>query len=262
MAIAVLVLGLGLSAGAWRLVDSQRGPDKRTEVAPDSALDQQCRRVPDGARRITLTAEDGTTLGGALVGAEDAAVGVVIRQGRSQRICDWLPLAGELAQETGALVLLFDRRGSGSSPGDPDLSAEPGDTLTAIDRLSDEGVDRVGLLASSMGNAVAFATLPLVGEPPCVLISISPVLATSDASGSLDASDFGALPDNVWVTFEQGNPAIAQTSADLAAALKSRGQPEVHLLPVDTDDHSIDLVNNHDEVRAFVTEAAASCGAP
>ncbi len=252
-----------LAVAAWRLVEAQRGPDKSTDVAADSPLDQQCRRVPDGARRITLTADDGTILGGALVGPEDAAVGMVIRQGRSQRICDWLPLAGELAAHAGVQVLLFDRRGDGASPAKPDLSLEPSDTATAVAQLRERGVDRVVLVASSMGNAVAFSTPPLLGAPPCALISISPVLAAVDASGSLDASGLDSLsanaPDSAWVTYETGNAGIAQTSAEIAEALTTNGDPAAHLLPIATADHSIDLVNNHGGVPDFVLDATSSC---
>ncbi|MEZ5191927.1 MAG: hypothetical protein R2734_05105 [Nocardioides sp.] len=37
-----------------------------------------------------------------LVGPPDAAYGVVLRQGASQTICEWLPWAGDVAEQAGA----------------------------------------------------------------------------------------------------------------------------------------------------------------
>ena len=153
-------------------------------------------------------------------------------------------------------VLLFDRRGFGSSPGTPSLSAEPGDTVLAVDRLRQEGVDRVLTMASSMGNSVMFSALPDLPEKPCGVISVSPVLRSGDAGGSVDGSRIAGLPDNLWVTWESGNPSIV---ANAQRVLDAAG-PGAHAHAVDTTDHSIVLVDNHADVRDFLAEAAASCG--
>ncbi|MFN8193557.1 MAG: alpha/beta hydrolase [Nocardioidaceae bacterium] len=248
--VVVLVLVGGAYAG-WRVWQG-RG----ATVPPDASLTEQCREVPSSAQRITLTASDGEILGGALVGSEDATVGLVLRHGASQTICDWLPWAGSVADSAGVRVLLFDRRGFGSSPGTPSLSAEPGDTVLAVDRLRQEGVDRVLTMASSMGNSVMFSALPDLPEKPCGVISVSPVLRSGDAGGSVDGSRIAGLPDNLWVTWESGNPSIV---ANAQRVLDAAG-PGAHAHAVDTTDHSIVLVDNHADVRDFLAEAAASCG--
>ena len=150
-ALALLLVG-GVVVVGPRII--QRLTPEPT-FSPETPLAEQCDEVPRGAERITVTADDGSLLGAALVGPANATVGVVLRQGGSQTICEWLPWAGQVAEATGARVLLFDRRGHGSSPGEGNLSAEPGDTLRAIDRLRHEGQHEVAMVASSMGNSIS-----------------------------------------------------------------------------------------------------------
>lgn len=259
----LLVLGSALLvvAGlvAFEVLDAHRDAGV---VKPNTALGAQCDNVPDGARRITLTAADGQLLGGAVVGPDDATVGVVLRQGASQTICDWLPWAGDVADATGAKVLLFDRRGKGSSPGEGNLSAEPGDTVLAVGELRSSGATRIGLVASSMGNSAMFSALPDLSEPPCLVASISPVLTSSDSHGLVDGTALEALPRNVWVTWESQNDSIAANAASIERAAAAQGLPAPHALPVDTMDHSLKLVREHDEVPRFLDDAIASCEAP
>lgn len=238
-----------------RVVDTVRGD--RT-VAADAALDDQCRDVPDAARRTTLVADDGRELGAALVGDERARTAVVLRHGASQTICDWLPWADELAAGTGVRVLLFDRRGQGSSPGEPGLVHEPDDLARAVEEVRAAGVDRVVLVASSMGNSVTFAALEQITSEVCAVVSVSPVLTSADGSGRADGRSPAPLPASVFTTWETDNPAIA-ANADRLTTLADEQGSRVSELPVDTDDHSLALVRNHDEVRDFVTAAVASC---
>jgi pimeloyl-ACP methyl ester carboxylesterase len=248
-----VVAGVVVGAVAWRLLD-----DPPT-YAPDTALSEQCDDVPDEAERITLSRDDGMTLGAALVGPSDARVGVVVRQGAGQTICQWLPWAGDVAEATGAQVLLFDRRGRGSSPGEPDLIAEPADLASAVDMLRRRGVDEVALVASSMGNSVTFAALGQLPSPPCVLVAVSPVLVASDSHGTVDGTSMTGRPDDVWVTYEEQNSDIVANADFIESRAAEQGQPPPQLLPVDTDDHSIGLVENHEEVRDFVVDAIESC---
>ena len=252
---AAMAAGVLTAAGmvGWRLTAPE------PPVPPDTPLTEQCAEVPSGAERITLTAADGAVLGGALLGPREAEVGVVLRQGASQRICEWLPWAGALVERTGARVLLFDRRGRGSSPAADGLVAEPGDTVLAVRRLRQSGQRRVALVASSMGNSVMFATLPLLPEPPCAVISVSPVLTAADASGVVDGGRLRSLPANLWVTWEQGNPGIAAEAGRIVAAARSQQLPAPRQLAVDTDQHSRQLVLNHREVQDFLVEGVGSC---
>jgi pimeloyl-ACP methyl ester carboxylesterase len=169
--------------------------NKDQTYAPDTPLAEQCDDVQTGAERITLVRDDGTTLGGALVGRPDAEVGVVLRQGAGQTICDWLPWASDLADATGVRVLLFDRRGRGSSPGEADLSAEPADLAAAADFLHRRGIEEVALAGSSMGNSVMFAALDQMAPAPCTIVAISPILVSSDSHGTVDGTPMARLPD-------------------------------------------------------------------
>ncbi|MGC4112421.1 MAG: alpha/beta fold hydrolase [Nocardioides sp.] len=215
--------------------------------------------MPVDAERVQVTGVGGTVLGGALVGPSRSRVGVVLRQGASQTICDWLPWAGEVAAGTGADVLLFDRRGSGSSPGTPDLGAEPGDLVRAVHLLRGRGVDRVVVVGSSMGNAVTFSSLADLPSPPCALVAISPVLSASGAGGGVDGRAATAYPRRLWVTWEQQNPRIVNDVRLIRAQARQQGLPAPHLHAVDTLDHSITLVDQHADVRSFVQRAVASC---
>lgn len=258
LALAALVLALvtGLVVagrvgwGYWQ---------RHRTVDPDTPLAEQCAKVPAGAARTTLTAADGRVLGAAVVGPQDTPVGVVLRQGASQTLCEWLPWAGTLAEATGARVLLFDRRGRGSTPGEGDLAAEPGDTAVAVARLREDGAQRIALVASSMGNSVMFSALPDLVPAPCAVASVSPVLVSSDSRGTVDATALRSLPDSLWVTWEAQNPTIAGTVRLVREAAAAQGLAAPHLLPVDTMDHSRQLVLNHPEVRDFLVEAVGSC---
>jgi pimeloyl-ACP methyl ester carboxylesterase len=201
------------------------------------------------------------TLGGALVGSRDAEVGVVLRQGAGQTICDWLSWAGDVADQTGARVLLFDRRGRASSPGDEDLSAEPADLADAVDALLRRGAERVAVVGSSMGNSVTFAALDDLASPPCALVAISPVLASSDSGGTVDGRTGAPYPRNIWVTWEEQNSGV-RADAELIQSRAADQSLPVHVHSVDTDDHSIGLVEQHDDVRAFVLDAIRSCSVP
>ena len=249
--VVLAVTVLFLAAAALVAVDLIRTEPTLRAGAP---LRDQCDQAPPDAERLVLTAEDGFRLGGALVGPEDAKVGLVLRQGAGQTICEWLPLAGRIADEAGARVLLFDRRGQGSSRGVGDLTAEAGDTTRAAAWLRAHGTTRVGLIASSMGNSVVFSAVPGLAMKPCVVVAISPVLVSSDRNGTVDGTPLTGLPENVWVVSETGNAQVATYAKRIR---KKTGT--THQLTINTQVHSIGLVRQFPEVADFVVEAASSC---
>jgi pimeloyl-ACP methyl ester carboxylesterase len=252
VAAGVIVILVAAFVG-WRLVTAD------TTYDPETPLADQCDDVPSGASRVTVKADDGRTLGAALVGPRDASVGVVLRQGAGQTICDWLPWAGEVGQQTGARVLLFDRRGRGSSPGASDLTAEPDDVAAAVALLRNDGVRRVALVGSSMGNSVTFSSLKKLPARPCALVAISPVLVASDSGGTLDGGAVRHYPRNVWITWEEQNPAIVDNVDHIRSQASAQDLPEPRLHGVDTHDHSIGLIDKHPDARDFVLDAIRSC---
>jgi pimeloyl-ACP methyl ester carboxylesterase len=251
--VTLVLMIVAVAALGWRLVTGDSTYDPQTPLA------DQCGDIPHDATRVTIKRDDEMTLGGALVGPSDAEVGVVLRQGAGQTICDWLPLADIVARHTGARVLLFDRRGRGSSPGEGDLTAEPGDLVAAVDLLRQQGADRVALVGSSMGNSVTFAALDELSPQPCALVSISPVLVASDSHGTVDGRADVPYPREVWITWEEQNPSIAANVELIRARARHQHIPPPHLHGVDTYDHSIQLVDNHQDVRAFILQAVHSC---
>jgi hypothetical protein len=251
MATGVVLL-LGAGGVGWHLATDH------PPIGPGSSLADQCGDVPANADRVALTGAGGRVLGAALVGPSSATVGVVLRQGASQTICDCLPWAGDVAAKTGARVLLFDRRGSGSSPGAANLTAEPADLVRAVRLLRGRGVDRVVVVGSSMGNAVTFSALPDL-PTPCALVAISPVLAASGAGGSVDGRSATPYPHNLWVTWEEQNPRIVAGVRLIRSRARQQHLPAPHLHGVATLDHSITLVEQHADVRAFLLNAVRSC---
>lgn len=191
--VLLLVLGVAVAASvAWQWWARNR------TVAPLTPLGEQCaEEIPRGADRVTFRGAEGTTIGAASVGPSDARTAVLLRQGASQTLCDWLPWAADLAEETGARVLLFDRRGRGSTSADEGLVHEPQDLARAAALLAEDGADHLVLVASSMGNSVQLTALPLLEEPPCALVAISPVLSYGDDSGRLTPDPAG-LPASAW----------------------------------------------------------------
>lgn len=257
-ALTVLVV-IGVVGGLvlWPRYSAYR--ERHRTVAPDSSLAAQCRpagiEVPQSARRIVLDAADGTKLGGAVVGSAQARTAVVLRQGAGQRICQWLEFADRLSRETGVRVVLFDRRGRGSSPGEQNLSLEPGDTQTAVAWATEHGASRIVLLASSMGNSVIYAALPEVDPKPCGIVSISPVLTSGDAHGTVDGTHPQGLPDRLAAVYEEP---LAGNVDTIAQAAEAEGV-EVVRHPIETGDHSLQLLVNHEDAQRFVIDQVRGC---
>ncbi len=261
LAIVFVVLALAIVVFGVRLVRLRMAANRT--VAADATLAVQCPDVAADilarASRTTVTGTDGRVLGAAYVGPAGAPTGVVLRQGASQTLCDWLPWAADLSSATHARVLLFDRRGRGSSPGEADITKEPADTAAAVAHLRSDGTPAVALVGSSMGNSVLYAALPAIAPAPCAVASVSPVLSATDAHGTVDSGRPTGLIANTWLAWETGTSGIVREVDAIKAALTAAGLPAPHQLPVDTTDHSLGLVTKHSDVAAFLRQAVASC---
>ena len=261
--LAVLMVAIVLAIAAVLVLRLKVWRDTAVTVPADTPLAKQCSGLDaatlDGARRLTIKAADGTTLGAAATGPQGASTAVVLRHGASQTICDWLPWAHEISMQTGYEVLLFDRRGRGSSPETGSLSAEPGDLGAAVAQVRAEGAEQVALVASSMGNSIMYAALPDLPSPPCAVVSISPVLISGDSRGQVRGDALEQLAANTWVAYETKNQTIADAAASIEKAALAQGNPAPRMLAVDTSDHSRQLLAKHREVAAFVRDGIASC---
>lgn len=263
---AVLAVGVVTSAAAVVVVRAAQDPSAARVVDVDAPLPEQCDEVPSSALRSTVTDADGNRLGAALVGGGNTGPAVVLRHGASQTLCDWLTWADHLQASTGAEVLLFDRRGSGSSAhlasaGGGD-SRDAADLVAAARGLGSTAGDRRGrplvTVSSSRGTRSAHAALEdlgsLEGVEHCGWAAVSPVLSSTVAIPRPGAGQHPRLT-LVW---EEGRTDVAAAVPALAAAAAAARWTVVEEA-VDTDDHSLALVRNHREAAAAVTAAVRAC---
>ena len=260
LAILMVAFALGVVAILALRLTAWRGVSKT--VPADTGLAEQCADLDAttlaAARRTTIAAADGFTLGAAETGSATAKTVVILRHGASQTICDWLPWAAQTSADTGARVLLFDRRGRGSSPGTPSLTKEPADLVAAATKERAAGASEVVLVASSMGNSVVYAALPDLSPQPCAVVSISPVLLSGDSTGEVRGDALKKVVPNTWVAWETKNPPIVRDANAVIDAVDAAGG-EAQTLDVETADHSRQLLSKHPEVATFVREGIASC---
>lgn len=107
--------------------------------------------APPPGERVGFAAEDGTALEGEVRGS--GTRGVVLAPGFGADRGSWAEFADLLAEE-GYLVLAFDFREFGETPG-PDLSGAPADVLGAVAALRERGARSVVVIGASMGGTAA-----------------------------------------------------------------------------------------------------------
>ncbi len=257
-----LVLGIGLAA----LVSTCTGSDAARSVAADASFADQCDSVPDGAHRLTVTAGDGARLGGAVGRASSEQTGspvVVLRHGASHTLCDWLDRSAAISQETGADVVLLDRRSQGSSPGDADLSRDPSDALSALDAATQadlvDPATAVVVMGSSMGNASAFTLAAQLPRPACVVVGVSPVPVTGPLDGVATLASSGPRsPERVHLTWATDDGKVPAHVATLRRAADSAGVT-VTTTEVDGDAHARAVLDQHEDAQRSVVEAISAC---
>ncbi|WP_131735413.1 alpha/beta hydrolase [Actinomadura roseirufa] len=263
----------GLTCAAFAM--SACSDKEHRSVAADAKLEAQCESIPSDARRLTLKAEDGFSLGAAIIGQEGMSVGVVISYGASQTLCDWLGEGRRLAAATGSRVLIVDQRGAGASPGKEDIRKLPGDVVTAGKWLKSHGAHRLVFIGSSMGAPIALSastptgpreavspreqSAPVMGRDVCAAVAISPASSIETKAGQVSALAASSFPASLWIAYEKGNRNVSSNAVTLAKRLKDAGSPNVRTLAVDGNDHSIGLVKGHSSVRRFTDEAVRSC---
>lgn len=261
----LLVIALAAGCGA---------SDAAATAAPDSGLTAQCPEAPANAHRVTVSTADGARLGAAVIGAPSAALGVVISQGASSTICDWLPTAADLAARR-SRGLIVDRRGTGSSPGPANLGREPGDVSTAGTWLLRTGARKLLLVGSSMGTVSAFVAAsptgpadavtpanpaaPTLASPPCGVALISPLAAVGNGSGGVNSLAVRTWPSRLWVAYEQGRSGIAADADRVAERVRGAGGTVVRMAGIPTKHPSLQLLRRHAEARALLADAATAC---
>jgi pimeloyl-ACP methyl ester carboxylesterase len=128
-------------------------PFASTASASAASLDG-CVRAGNGTSLLSLRAEDGTRLRGALSGTSSNAV-VLLHQSDGT-VCQWWPFARRL-QSMGYMVLALDFRDHGSSGRGPSANANRYDidVLAAVQELRNHGAVRIFLVGASMGGTAA-----------------------------------------------------------------------------------------------------------
>jgi pimeloyl-ACP methyl ester carboxylesterase len=260
----VALLALGTSCGG----------DGPRAFPPDTPLQQQCPSSAAGAKRVVVTAADGFRMGAALTGPTTSHAGVVISYGQGQIICDWLDIAAGLTRDTGAQVLVLERRGRGSSPGKRNLLLGPSDVAAAANYLYSHGVQRLVVIGSSLGTLFAFIgsspsgpqdavrpadTSPAMSSPPCGVVLVSPLLDWRADGGELRNLDVRTLRSRLWLVYEKGNGTIAADAARMASHASEIGVQPQQVVGVDTKDHGRRLVSEHAEARSVLDSAVRAC---
>jgi pimeloyl-ACP methyl ester carboxylesterase len=264
---AVALVGLALLTAC--------GDAKDARVAATAPLTDECSSVPEGAARVTLTAPDGARLGAAVIGAPGARVGVVIEYGLSQTLCNWLDEAQRIAEADHARVIVVDRRGVASSSSareNPPLW--PQDVVAGARWLTRHGTRRIVLMGSSFGSPITVVAASPTGSryavfpprpraatiaPPCAVILISPISYAEGMGGEVSAPAIREFRSLAFIAYETGNREIRQAATRLHARLLAIGAPAVHMRPIPGTDHSIGLVEKHEEARALIDEGVRSC---
>jgi pimeloyl-ACP methyl ester carboxylesterase len=193
---------------------------------------------------VTFATPDGVKLAGRLFGPANAQAGVVLAHMLPADQTSWYPFAERLASE-GYRVLTFDFRGycpggdGGCSEGMKQIDAADIDLQAAVDRLRDEGVDRVGIAGASMGGTAALlvAADDLGGIPAVVTLS-----APQSIEGlTADPATLERIAGAKLYIAGLGDPSGAATSAGtLAAQSPQPVQEEI----VTSDAHGTDLLTS------------------
>ena len=160
-----------------------------TAAPPRPKLVDWCATKADRKAAIRFRATDGARLVGVLLGPRSARAGVVLaHESGDAGLCNWIRYARVLAR-AGYRVLVFDARGSFSSP--PSRAApyrRDFDVAGATREVRRRGVARVVLVGGSLGAMASVAAAAAVEPPVAGVAAVSPALEF----GGLDA--LAAMP--------------------------------------------------------------------
>lgn len=208
---------------------------------------------------VPFQTSDGVQLSGRLFGPRDSKAGIVLAHGSTVNQGSWVAFAEELGNR-GYLVLTFDFRGycpggdAGCSHGTKDADARPTDLHAAIEEIRSRGIERLGVMGSSMGGATALAVAADEGDVLDLVIALSapPGIGSVVIDGDL-LERISAPKLFVAGTQDDGSAQFAQEFFDASA------QPKQVVL-LDTNDHGAEMLRGsqrekaRDAVFAFLDE--------
>jgi dienelactone hydrolase len=212
--------------------DSGAGPSSPAATATDVVL---------------FRTEDGVELSGQLFGPRDAEAGLVLAHGATVNQSSWFAFAEELGRR-GYLVLTFNFRGycpggdAGCSHGTKDTNARPTDVHAAIEEIRSFGIERLGLMGSSLGGWAVLTVAADEGDGLDLVVALSAVSATDD-----DLQRISAPKLFMAGTGDDGIAGLAQQFYDVSSQPKK-------LVLLDTTDHGAEMLkgSRSDEARAAV----------
>jgi pimeloyl-ACP methyl ester carboxylesterase len=196
---------------------------------------------------VSFRTEDGVELSGRLFGRRDAKAGIVLAHGATVNQSSWFAFAEELGRR-GYLVLTFDFRGycpggdAGCSHGSKDTNARPTDLHAAIQEIRSFGIERLGLMGSSLGGWAVLTVAADEGDRLDVVVALSAVSAMDD-----DLRRISAPKLFMAGTGDDGIAGLAEQFFDASS------QPK-RLVVLDTGDHGAEMLrgSRREEARAAV----------
>ena len=115
--------------------------------------------------KVTFSTTDGVSLGGHIFGSGHS--GIVLAHMYPADQTSWFATAGELAAK-GYLVLTFDFRGYGESPGTKQIDQIDKDVDAAVKEIQSLGATSLALVGASMGGT---ASLIVAARQPVVAVA-------------------------------------------------------------------------------------------
>jgi pimeloyl-ACP methyl ester carboxylesterase len=198
---------------------------------------------------VSFRTSDGVQLSGRLFGPRDSEAGIVLAHGATVNQSSWFAFAEELGNR-GYLVLTFDFRGycpggdAGCSHGTKDPGDRPTDLHAAIDEILSLGIERLGVMGSSLGGAATLAVAEDEGD------ALDLVIALSATSGIGSVVIDGAVLERISAptlfmagTQDDGSAQLAQEFFDASA------QPKQVVL-LDTNDHGAEMLRGSQRQQA------------
>ena len=197
-----------------------------------------------------VSTADGVTIYGTFFKGPRAAPVVLMLHplgpGENRNKKNWVDLAKTLQKDFS--VLTFDFRGycpggaAGCSQGSQDPNSRPTDLHAAIETIRSFGIERLGLIGSSLGGWAALTVAADQGDRLDVVVALSAISASGD-----DLRRISAPKLFMAGTGDDGLASLAQQFFDASS------QPK-RLVLLDTADHGAEMLrgSRSDEARAAV----------
>lgn len=162
---------------------------------------------------VLIPGDDGTVLRGRLYGQGTTAVVLVHDDGSTQKV--WEPLANTLA-ERGFMVLTYDMRGQGESPGKREIGIAAADTAAAV-RYLNKSAQRKQVMVAGVGVGGTAALKTAAQEQ---VLGVATLSAYSEYRGLSAAQDIPRITAPKLFIAAKGDPDASATAKTFQNAAK------------------------------------------